>query len=50
MALLNQLDYEKCAFLMLDNDLYDMFLDLEIKCSQGSFLETRESIIAAVLI
>ena len=50
MALLDDLDHLKVAHLFLDNDLYDLFLDIEVRCTQGSFLEARESIIAAVLV
>ena len=50
MGLLNLLDFSKVAQLIVEYDLYTMFLDIEGACTQNDFLNARESLIASVFV
>ena len=48
--MLDVMDFEKSAMLLIENDLYDMFLDMEVLCITNDFHYFREQLIQAAFV
>ena len=48
--MLDVMDFEKSAMLLIENDLYDMFLDMEVLCITNDFLYAREQLIQSAFV
>lgn len=49
-SMLDVVDFDKSAILWLENDMYDLFLDMEVYCVVNDFLLARESLIQSFFI
>ena len=49
-ALINDINLDEVCLQLLERDLYDVFLDLEMLCSQSNNLDSREKLIKEMFI
>lgn len=48
--MLDSMDFDKTAIMVVENKMYDLFLDLEVSCTTHDKLQSREKLISSIFI